>query len=186
MSPEEVKYKREKEEAKKPKAVTFVPAAVDLESLSGTGPVLPLGAWGQEEAVADWVEGMEARSKLVWGKGGIRVDRVEGFRGAEADDTEEGLQKVEVEAKTGSENENAGQAEELLKKEFETRKIAERLFKGEYVFDGKEEKGVLGGLKRQAVRNGSYIPKDYETLARKVESLLPAEQSGKGRKTAGV
>ena len=63
MSPEEEEYHRLKEEANQPKAVTYVPAVVGLETLSGTGPVLPamgLVAWGQEAAVALWGEGMRA------------------------------------------------------------------------------------------------------------------------------
>ena len=170
--------------------MTYVPAAVTLESLSGTGPVLPamgLGAWGQEEAVADWVREMEARSKSAWRCGGIRVDRVEGVcrvKPDEMEDLKKNMRKGDAEAKAGSENPE--QAEELLRKEFEARKIAEKLFKGEYVFEGKEDKGVLGSLKRQAVRNGSYLPRDWESLAQKVGSLLPAEQVERGRKKAPV
>ena len=193
MSPEEEKYHREKVVGKKPKGVSYVPAVVGLESLIGTGPVLPamgLGAWGQEEAVADWVEGMRTRSKLVWRSEGIRVDQIEGFHGAaDTDDTQESEKKkntrkanAEAEAaKTGSETES--QAEELLKKEFEARKIAEKLFKGEYVFDGRHETGVLASLKRQAVRNETYLlPKDCERLAQKVGSLLPAPSELSSRK----
>ena len=189
----EARFEREKEEARKPKEVTYVPAAVSLETLSGTGPVLPaigLGAWGQEEAVAHWVEGMLASSRSVWRSGGIRVDHVEALRDANPDDDTQGSEKKntrqkDAEVKAGSEHEGQ-EAEELLKKEFEARKIAEKLFKGEYVFDGKDEKGVLGGLKRQAVRNGTYIPKDWERLAQKVGSLLPAEQVRRGGKRARV
>ena len=191
IPPEEEKYIRERDEKRKPKAVTYVPAAVDLESLSGTGPALPvlgIGAWGQEEAVADWVEEMGARSRSMWKIKGVQVERVEAYRGWVGEGAtarrfqEKKIRKRDAEAKAGGEN--PGQMEELLKKEFEARKIAEKLFKGEYIFDGKGEKGVLGSLKSQAVRNETYLPKDWESLAQKVSSLLPAEQVQDSRQKA--
>ena len=116
------------------------------------------------------------------------MDQVKGICDVGPTNTE-GLEKntrqKDAETKPGSEQEGQ-EAEEPLKKEFEARKIAEKLFKGEYVFEGKDEKGVLGGLKRQAVRNGTYVPKDWERLAQKVGSLLPAEQIKKDGRTARV
>ncbi|KAG7005933.1 hypothetical protein G7Y79_00017g043150 [Physcia stellaris] len=95
-----------------------------------------------------------------------------------------------VEAEMGDEgrkqdaNEGSGVNGDVLRKEFDGRKIAERMFRGEYVFDGKQEEGVLGTLRRQAVRNGTYFPQDGRSLAEKVRSLLPAEMTGGGGKTA--
>ena len=175
---------REKEEAKAPKPQPYVPAAVSLESLSGLGPGLPafgVGAWGQEEAVADWAQGWERRSLRKRIRSGVWLDEVETFRGA-AGMGDEG-RKGETGGKQDA-NEEGGVNGEVLRREFDGRKIAERMFRGEYVFDGKQEEGVMGTLRRQAVRNGTYFPQDGQSLAEKVRSLLPAEMTGGGGRSA--
>ena len=175
---------REKEEAKTPKPQPYVPAAVSLESLSGLGAGLPafgVGAWGQEEAVADWAEGWERRRLRKRIRSGVWLDGVERFRGAAGMEVEMGDEGRKGET-GGKENmdEGNGESGEVLRREFDGRKVAERMFRGEYVFDGKQEEGVLGSLRRQAVRNGTYFPQDGQSLAEKVRSLLPAAKTGGG------
>lgn len=196
MTEEEEAYEREKEEAQRPKEQTYVPAAVTLESLSGMGPGLPVvgmgvGAWGQEEAVNEWVQGVGRKRRIRRAERLKSADDVEDVdkdqkgkeTGAEGELKETGTAEERKETEAEGEEEKVA---ETLRKVFDAKKIAEKMFSGEYVFDGREDKGVLGSLRRQAVRNGSYYPKDGEFLAEKVRSLLPVEYSRGDGKAAKV
>lgn len=179
MSEEEQAYYREKKDAKVKKLEIYRPAEVTLETLSGMGPRLVLGRWGMEECVVDWVEGAGKERGRREGRalGALLGDRVES--GKEEKD------KRRIESTEGDKQtqEVSGKVVEMLRKGFEGR-LAERVFKGEYVFEGRDENGVLDTLRRQAVRNATYHPKDGASLTEKVRSMLPAANLGGARRAA--
>lgn len=177
-------YLDELREQKRPKAVAYLPAEVNAQTLSGNGPAIPLGGWGMNEIVEEWVSriakrGERRREDLVmmaekWNNGS-NVDF-----GGDRERKKQILDAAEHGVKDNSEEEQEAIAEKL--RERFGRDLAEKVFKGEYVFGGTKEGGVLNSLARQTTRNASFLPRDEESLAAKVKSLLPAEVSGGGRK----
>lgn len=173
-------YLDELREQKTPKAVAYLPAEVNAQTLSGNGPAIPLGGWGMNEIVEEWVgkiakRGERRREDLVmmaekWNNGST-VDF-----GGDQERKKQMLDAAEHGVKDVSEEEQ-GVVAKKLRETFGT-DLAERVFKGEYVFRGRKEGGVLDSLARLTTRNASFLPRDGESLAAKVKSLLPAESSG--------
>lgn len=160
--------------------MAYLPAEVTAQTLSGNGPAIPLGGWGMNEIVEEWVggigkEGERRREDLAsmaekWNHGST-VDF-----GGDQKSKKQVLDAAENGMNDMGEEEQGIVAEKL--RETFGKVFAERVFKGEYVFEGRKEGGVLDSLARQTTRNASFLPRDGESLAAKVKSLLPAEISG--------
>lgn len=160
--------------------MAYLPAEVTAQTLSGNGPAIPLGGWGMNEIVEGWVggigkEGERRREDLAlmaekWNHGST-VDF-----GGDQKSKKQVLDAAENGMNDMGEEEQGIVAEKL--RETFGKVFAERVFKGEYVFEGRKEGGVLDSLARQTTRNASFLPRDGESLAAKVKSLLPAEISG--------
>jgi len=167
-------------ERKRPKAVAYQPAEVTAQTLSGNGPAIPLGGWGMNEIVEEWVgrigkEGERRRDDLALMAEKCNHGSTVDF-GGDQETKKQVLDAAEHGVKDMSEEEQGVVAEKL--RETFGKVFAERVFKGEYVFEGRKEGGVLDSLARQTTRNASFLPRDGESLAAKVKSLLPAEISG--------
>jgi len=177
-------YLDELREQKRPKAVAYQPAEVTAQTLSGNGPAIPLGGWGMNEIVEMWVDriakkGERGRDDMVMMAGKWNNGNTVDFRG-----DQETKKRVLDAAENGMKNmsdQEQGVVAEKLRQTF-GKGFAERVFKGEYVFEGRKEGGVLASLARQTTRNASFLPRDGESLAAKVKSLLPAESSGGAQK----
>lgn len=160
--------------------MAYLPAEVTAQTLSGNGPAIPLGGWGMNEIVEEWVggigkEGERRREDLAlmaekWNHGST-VDF-----GGDQKSKKQVLDAAENGMNDMGEEEQGIVAEKL--RETFGKVFAERVFKGEYVFEGRKEGGVLDSLARQTTRNASFLPRDGESLAAKVKSLLPVEISG--------
>lgn len=177
-------YLEDLKERRRPKAVPYLPAEVTAETLSGNGPAIPLGGWGMNEIVEEWVnriakQGERRREDLALMAGKWNNGSTVDF-GGDQETKKQMLDAAEHGVKDMSEEEQ-GVVAEKLRKTF-GKELAERVFKGEYVFGGRKEGGVLDSLARQTTRNASFLPRDGETLAAKVKSLLPAESAGAAQK----
>lgn len=177
LDPEIKEYLDDQKEESKPKAVAYQPAEITLETLSGNGPAMPLGGWGMNEVVEDWVnriakKGEKTHEDLAmmaqkWSKGEtVDFGRDQEIKKRMLDVVEHGIRDMS--------EEEVGAVAEKLRGTFE-KDFAEKVLDGTYVFEGRKEEGVLGSLARQTTRNSSFLPEDGKSLAAKVKSLLPAE-----------
>ena len=185
LDPKALEYLEEKEDEKTQTEVAYAPADVTLETLRGNGPAMPLGEWGMEEVVEEWLDriakkGERTHDDLVMMVQKMRAGEHVAFGDKETKNRV--LDAVENGMKDMSEEEQ-GAVVQKLKETFGS-EFADSVFRGKYEFEGRKGADVLASLTRQTTKNGSFLPQDGESLAAKVRALLPAKQAGGGGKAA--
>ena len=166
-----------------PKAVEYQPAEMTLDSLRGNGPSMELGDWGKNEAVEEWVHHITKHGEKKREQVALMAEKWKNGQYVNYRDWETKkriLDAVEYGIRDLSEEEQAAVAEKL-RDTFRT-ELADRVFKGQYMFEGRKGASVLDSVARQAAKNGSFLPRHGESFAAKVRMLLPVEDAGGSQK----
>ncbi|MCJ1484728.1 hypothetical protein MMC06_004901 [Schaereria dolodes] len=197
--PEEMIYLSELSEKKKAKKIEYEPCEVSFEALTGSGPALAVGQWGMREVFEERLNRLSPASSE---DDGIRRHEMakELSRGGFVrfrDDEEKNdiIALAQATAERGAKlSEAKGEIVKTTNTDFEPLDENERaqmvadMLKGDYQLTNHGAKeGVLQGLLRNIGRNETYYPKDSNSLAAKVKSmLLDQTRQSRNTNTAGA
>ena len=173
-------YYKEKQLKEEPQPILYQPPEVTVESLLGHGPVIPLGEWGMSDVVHERLASIETkREEWTARVEKLAQQRLEGqyvkcpseqWRAVKerVKQLEEGNTDASSYTKNDEGKKEGGNA---LTDEHKARFLSQ-LLGGEYVMSGKGDSDVLDQVNMLTWRNGSYLPRDGETVAEKVSQLL--------------
>ena len=180
----EAAYLKEKAKRDAPSSIAFDPS-IDAEDLSRFGPALCLGQQGMIEIVEEKLDRLAPAGLRDQGARDSELvkDVLSGnfVRFKNGEEFNKVIALAESRAKRSAEtrSEEEGKFIESKPIEFETldEDTKTRLFtswlKGEYALqDSSSNIAVLQHLRTATGRNGSYLPKDQDSIAEKVRSLL--------------
>ena len=186
-TPEEIAYMTEKTQREKPVPIPCDPADISTDALVGGGPAVIVGQWGMSELVEERLNRM---APAGLNDAGIRRQDLarELLRGSVVrfkDEEEKDSVLAMAESIATKEAELKSEAKgELIESEFagfepfgEDWKVrfSANTLKGEYELLGNIGKeGDPQDLVRNTRRNETYLPKDGDSLAARVRSLLAA------------
>ncbi|KAI4168451.1 MAG: hypothetical protein LQ343_006402 [Gyalolechia ehrenbergii] len=161
----------------------YTPTEITLESLQGMGPALACGEWGMSETVGEKMiqvnkaqtEYDERINELAqkWAEGVFCHFRSKQERDHTTKTVERNLAGVGDNAKLGEEKDKEKMGLMDTRMEEETRKLATRLLKGDYYIGPLGKGPTAEFLERYTSKNETYLPKDRQSLAGKVNTLLP-------------
>ena len=178
-------FLRAMNERKEFESAVYQSPVLTSESLHGNGPAIPLAEWGMTEVVEEWVNNIAkagTRRREVTEQMAEKWKRGEFVPFGSKEMKEDVLNAVENGIGEMSEDDQAAAAEKL--RQTFGNDFAERVFKGSYVFNGSGNDNVLELLARDTTRNGSFLPKDSESLVGKVKTILPPGSLGGSQKAA--
>lgn len=177
-----VAYLEEKRLREKPRSVIYEPAELTPETLLGKGPALALGEWGMSDVVHARLATIDAKH-VEWAakrEAKVRKGLANGYIGPAAHQWNVHTERVkqwhehEMDAQGGAEGEAKEEVNALTDEQ--KARFLKQLLDGQYVMGGKGDGGVLDRVNMLTSRNGSYFPRDGETVERKVSTLLPARK----------
>ncbi|KAL8932996.1 MAG: hypothetical protein Q9216_006571 [Gyalolechia sp. 2 TL-2023] len=162
---------------------TYTPTEISLDSLQGMGPALACEEWGMSETVGEKMiqvnkaqtEYDERINELAqkWAEGEFCHFRSKQERNHTMKTVERNLAGIGDNAKLDEEKEKEKMSLMDRRMEEETEKLATKLLKGEY-YVGPLGKGPTAELlERYTLKNETYLPKDRQSLAGKISTLLP-------------
>ncbi|KAL8862810.1 MAG: hypothetical protein Q9178_000752 [Gyalolechia marmorata] len=174
----------------------YKPANMSAESLQGMGPALACGEWGMSETVGEKLIQVNKKQNEY-------DERIEELASKFAEGVfchfrtkQERIDTMKtVERNLAGQGDNAKLDEEQEKEKMammdtrmaeERAKLATRLLKGDY-YVGPLGKGPTAELlERYTRKNETYLPKDSQSLAGKIETLLPLGNAAAKGRTARI